>query len=87
MITIDYLKNKKIAIFGTGLDSTKCAYYLHNQKLNIDCFLNNKRMIETFMGYPVYEPCDMEVLNGKYVIIAVGAISTYVELSEQLQKI
>lgn len=86
MTSINDLKTRKIAIFGTGLDGVKCAYYLHNQRISIKCFLNNNSKIEAFMGYPVYEPNNIKVSDKDYVIIAVGAISTYLMLAEQLSK-
>lgn len=84
MITINDLKIREVSILGTGLDGTKCAYYLHNHKIPIKCFLNNNSEIDTFMGYSVYEPDDMKLSKEDYVIIAVRTISEYLELSKQL---
>ena len=87
MITIDDLKKREIVIFGTGLDGAKCAYYLHIHGLPIKYFLSNNNKVETFMGYPVYEFEDINTSNKTYIIISVGMISTYLEISGQLQKI
>lgn len=86
MIAINDLKKRKIAILGTGLDSVKCTYYLHRNEIFIKYFLNNNSMIESFMGNPVYDLGNKNLSNVDYIIIAVGTISTYLELSEQLQK-
>lgn len=86
MVTVSDLKKRKVSILGTGLDGVKCAYYLLTQNIPIKCFLNNNSEIETFMGYPVYEPDDMDASTGDYVIIAVGTMETYSELSKQLSR-
>lgn len=86
MITIDNLKIKRVSIMGTGLDGAKCAYYLYNQKIFIKCFLNNNSKVKTFMGLPVYEPGNINISDEDYIVIAVGTISTYLELSSQLHE-
>lgn len=84
MIKIDDLRIRNIAILGTGLDGTKCAHYLYTQGISVNCFLNNNSKIETFMGYSVYELDNVIVSNEYFIIIAVGTIQTYLELSKQL---
>lgn len=78
---------KEIVIFGTGLDAVKCAYELYSQEISIKYFLNNKKLIDLFLGVPVYEPTPEYVSDSIFVIIAVRTISTYVSLSEQLDKL
>ena len=88
---IDVLTNnapkRDIAIFGTGLDAVKCAYSLFNRGISIQYFLNNNSRIETFLGCPVYEP-DFKYISDKvYIIVAVGTMSTYLVLSNQLKEL
>lgn len=87
MISLSNIQNRDIVIFGTGLDAVKCAYSFYNRKIVVKYFLNNNRQIDTFLGCPVYDLCDKEVLNGEYVIVAVDTMSTYLILVDQLNKL
>lgn len=84
MVSISALKNRNVLVFGTGLDSVKCAYKLHNEGIFIKGFLNNDKMLDMFMGCPVYEPDRVHMLRNVYVIVAVAAESVYLTVSKQL---
>ncbi len=73
----------EVVIFGTGIDAVKCAYMLRNRGIYVKYFLNNNKKIEFFLECPVYEPSEC-ILDGVFVIIAVGTTSTYLKLARQL---
>lgn len=87
MISLDDIRCRNIAILGTSLDAVKCAYFLHKQNIPINCFLNTAAKIDTFMKYPVYEPDSDHLQTGTYIIVAVGTMATYLDLSNQLRKL
>ena len=82
MVSFEDIQRREIAIFGTGLNAVKCAYYMLEKRKPIKCFLNNNKLTDNFLGRPVYEPD--HVPENTYVVIAVESIATYMQLSKQL---
>lgn len=83
MISLTFLKNHRIAIFGTGFDAAKCMYELQQRQIIVENFFNNHCQITSFCGRPVYEP-SAENMKGIFIIIAT-AEKTFLAISEQLR--
>ena len=43
MVSFEDIQRREIAIFGTGLNAVKCAYYMLEKRKPIKCFLNNNK--------------------------------------------
>ena len=76
-------KSGEIAVFGTGLDSVKCTYYLKENGIQVAYYLNNKCNIEKFSGMCVYEPTEENIKN-VYILVDASEAS-YPAISNQLQ--
>ncbi len=86
MVSLRHVCKRDVIVWGTGLDAVRYVYFLHRQKIPVKCILNNHHKMDTCMGYPVCEP-DQSVCGSGYVIIAVGTIKTYQEISKQLTQL
>lgn len=75
--------DRKIVVFGTGLDAVKCVYGLQRKGKEIAYCLNNHRKVELFCGYQVYEP-DEEKIRNVFICVAVRS-EVYPTVSSQLQ--
>lgn len=82
MISLADIRKREIAVWGTGLNAVKCAYFMMQKGMSVKYFLNNNKQIDTFLGSPIYEPD--HIPKGAYVIIAVETMETYMQLSRQL---
>ena len=63
------LSDKKVIIWGTGLDGVKALYLLEENNIEITCFLNTNCKIDNMKSYKVFEP-SKEVVKDCFVIVA-----------------
>ena len=86
MISLCNIQNREIVVFGTGLNAAKCTYYLKNKGISVKHYLNNYKSIDSFMGRSVYDLKE-HIYKDIYVLVAVGDISAYITISNQLQSL
>ncbi len=81
MYSLHWIGNRKIAIFGTALNSVRCTYYLKEKGIKIACYINNNREVGCFCDCPVYEIDELP--QGMFILVATS-IEVYLSISKQL---
>lgn len=82
MITLEWLKNKKVVVYGTGINAVKCVSLLERNGINIEFILDGKEGTGIFKNYRVYKPI-AENLHEYYIVVA-SAYGTYPIIKEKL---
>lgn len=82
MITVDFLRNREVVVYGTGINAVKCTCFLEGQGIRISYVVDGREGTGRFKNYPVYPPSS-QTLAGKYIIVACAA-GTYGEIKERL---
>lgn len=82
MVTLEWLKNKKVVMYGTGINAVKCVSLLEKNGIKIEFVLDGKEGNGIFKNYPVYAPV-IENLKKYYVVVA-SACETYPIIREKL---
>lgn len=82
MVTVDFLKNKEVVVYGTGINAVKCVCYLESQGISINYVIDGREGIGKFKNYSVYEPSKQR-LDKKYIVVAC-AEKTYSVIKERL---
>lgn len=83
MVTLEWLKNKKVVIYGTGINAVKCVSLLEKNGIRVGFVLDGKDGTGIFKNYPVYKPI-VENLKEYYVVVA-SAYETYPIIKEKLR--
>lgn len=74
--------DKKILIYGTGLDAVRLFYTLKNLNMPVGGFINKNSKIKEFCGLKVYD-CKRELIKGYYVIVA-SRFQSYMQIKMYL---
>lgn len=85
MVTFGSLKNKRVVVYGTGINAVKCVSFLERNGVEIEYILDGKAGIGRFENYSVCEP-NSENLNGNYIVVA-SAFETYPIIKKKLQEL
>lgn len=83
MVTWEWLKNKKVVMYGTGINAVKCVRLLEKNGIKVEFVLDGKDGIGIFKSYPVYQPI-VENLKEYYVVVA-SSYETYPIIKEKLR--
>lgn len=78
------ISNKKVVVWGTGLDGVKTIYKLENEGIDIAYLLNTGCKVKSMKTYKVYEP-GMETVQDAFIIVA-STYSTYSNISNKLSE-
>lgn len=82
MVTWEWLKNKNVVVYGTGINAVKCVNLLEKHGIKVAFVLDGKEGIGRFKNYPVYKPI-VDKLKKYYVVVA-SAYVTYPIIKEKL---
>lgn len=82
MVTVDFLRNREVVVYGTGINAVKCTYFLETQGIRISYMVDGREGTGKFKNYPVYQ-LTPQMLDGKYIIVACS-VGTYREIKERL---
>lgn len=82
MITLESIRNKRIVVYGTGINAVKCVDWLEKDNFKIEYILDGDGNGGKFKDYNVYKPSEI-TLSGKYVIVA-SSEKVYPEIRKRL---